>query len=239
MAEEPIKLFATRSERYPEPGARDAVQGATRAALAAIPILGGSITEVLSMILLPAVARRRDEWFKEIADALDQLEARVDGFKVENLVDDEGFATAVIHATRIAIGTHQQQKREMLRNALLNIAVGRGPREDLQQVFLDAIDTFTPSHMKVLKFFWTGVADLNRAGVWDALHPLPISNYAAVIGSLHSDLKGQEGLMQYLMTDIRNRGFSTILSPSDTFPQGPGITNLGIEFLRFVLEPPK
>ena len=61
MAEETIKLFATRAERYPEPDVADNVQGATRAALAAIPCIGGPITELLSMVLAPAVARRRDE----------------------------------------------------------------------------------------------------------------------------------------------------------------------------------
>ena len=56
-----------------------------RALLAAIPVIGGSITETLSMVLAPAVARRRDEWFKELADALDRLEQKAEGFRVEEL----------------------------------------------------------------------------------------------------------------------------------------------------------
>lgn len=51
MAEKPIKLFATRAERYPEPGDADVVQGAARAMLAAIPSVGGPLTEILSMFL--------------------------------------------------------------------------------------------------------------------------------------------------------------------------------------------
>lgn len=34
-------------------------------------VVGGSITEVFSLILAPAVARRRDTWFKELADGLE------------------------------------------------------------------------------------------------------------------------------------------------------------------------
>jgi len=30
-----------------------------------------------------------------------------------------------------------------------------------------------------------------------------------------------------------------VAKSADVFPQNPAITNLGIEFLRFVLEPPK
>src|ERR1700676_5480182 len=60
MAEDPIKLFSSRAERYPEPTEADIVQGTARAALAAIPFVGGSITEALSMVLAPAVTRREE-----------------------------------------------------------------------------------------------------------------------------------------------------------------------------------
>jgi hypothetical protein len=46
MVEDPIKLFSTRAERYPEPTDTDHAQGAARAALAAIPVIAGTITEV-------------------------------------------------------------------------------------------------------------------------------------------------------------------------------------------------
>jgi|SRR5579863_612261 len=239
MAEKPIKLFSTHADRYPERDDLDVALGAVRAALAAIPYVGGSITELLSMVLAPPVMRRRDEWLMELADGLDRLKATVEGFKIENLADNEPFVSAVIQATRIAIGTHEQEKRAMLRNALLNIAAGKGPQEELQQIYLDAIDAFTLSHVKVLKLLWTGLNDLIRAGLWDTLHPYAISDYATAIGHLHPDLKGQDGLMQYVMTDLMNRGFSSVSRPTDTFSPSPRVTNMGIEFLRFVLEPPK
>jgi hypothetical protein len=79
MAENPIKLFVSRAERYPQPTEADMIQGGARAALAAIPVIGGTVTEVLSMVLAPSVSCRRDVWFKELADGLDQLEAKVEG----------------------------------------------------------------------------------------------------------------------------------------------------------------
>jgi hypothetical protein len=151
MAEEPTKLFASRAERYPQSTAADAAQGTARAALAAIPLVGGSITEVLSMVLAPAVERRKDQWLRELADGLDEVEAKVDGFKIENLQHDEAFVSAVIQASRSAISTHKQEKREALRNALLNIALGRGPGQDEEQIFLRYIDELTPWHIRILK----------------------------------------------------------------------------------------
>jgi hypothetical protein len=99
MAEDPIKLFATRAERYPEQTDTDIAQGSARPALAGIPIIGGAVTEVLSMVLAPSVVRRRDQWFKELAHALDEIERKVEGFKVENLQNDESFVSAAIQAT--------------------------------------------------------------------------------------------------------------------------------------------
>jgi hypothetical protein len=72
--------------------------------------------------------------YQEILDiGLDRLEAKVEGFKVENLQHDEEFVSAVIEASRLAISTHKQEKREALRNALLNIALHRSTDEDQQQ----------------------------------------------------------------------------------------------------------
>ena len=238
MAEDPIKLFSTRAERYPQPTDADLVHGTARAALAAIPILGGSMTEVMSMVLAPAIERRREAWFKDLADGLDELEKKVNGFKVQDLPNDEAFVSAVIDATRIAISTHQVEKRTMLRNALLRVAVGRGPDEELQQVFLNAIQSFSLSHIKVLEVLWRGTQELTAKGLWDAtLNRYSVGDFGTAIKLLHPQLAAQPGLLEYIMTDVKNWGFSRLSGPSDVFPQSPGITNVGIAFLQFVLAP--
>lgn len=239
MAEDPIKLFATRAERYPQPTEVDAIQGGARAALAAIPLIGGTVTEVLSMVLAPSVNRRRDEWFKELADGLDQLEAKVEGFKVENLVGNEVFVSGVIQATRAAAATHQQEKREYLRNILLKIAIGKGPGEELQHVFISAIDTFTASHVKVLDVLWNAAGNLTQRGLWSASSPHGIHDYGKAIKTLHPELADQDNLLRYIMADLHNWGLTNLSKPEDAFPQGgsQAITNMGVEFLTFVLKP--
>jgi hypothetical protein len=235
MAEDPIKLFATRAERYPKPTEVDIVQGAARTALAAFPIIGGSITEFLSMVLSPAVARRRDEWLKELADALDQVESKVDGFSVESLAQNDAFVSATIRATHIAMETHQQEKREYLRNALLNIAVGKGLDEVKQQIFLNAIEAFSPAHVKALNVVWRGPA---LKIPWDAKAiPIPRRNYGAAIGLVATELNGEVNVIDAILADLRNRGFSKLGGQELSFPQGGIITGLGVEFLKFVLSP--
>lgn len=130
MAEQPVKIFATRAERYPEPGVTNETRALVKSGLAAIPAIGGALSELIDLVISPSLARRRDDWLRELANALEALEARVEGFRLENLAGNEAFVSATIQATRIAVGTHQREKREMLRNTLLQVASGRGPAED-------------------------------------------------------------------------------------------------------------
>ena len=153
MAEDPIKLFSSGSDRYPGPDEADAIQGGARAALSAIPVIGGTVTEILSIVLAPVVSRRRDEWFKEFADGLDQLEKKVDGFEVEKLAGNEEFVSAVIQATRIAVASHQREKLDIIRNAVLNVALSKSVDEEKQIVFLHLIDTFSITHFEILRLF--------------------------------------------------------------------------------------
>jgi len=235
MAEDPIKLFATRAERYPEPAEADTAQAIAKAGIAAIPVIGVPINQVLSLVLTPAVGRRRDEWLKELADALDEMEKEVAGFRIEKLADDEAFVSATIQATLIAIGTHQREKREYPRNALLNIAKGITSDEIKQQVFLNAIEAFTPTHIKALNVIWRG-SGLNIG--WDKNSiPMMQRTYGAAIEILAPEVKGQTSLIGAVLADLRNRGFSNLGGPDLAFPQGAIITNLGIEFLNFVLSP--
>ena len=237
MTEEPTKLFATRAERYPEPTDADKALGGTRAALAMIPIAGGPINELLSLVVAPAVQNRRDQWFKELADGLEALEAKVEGFTIETLVDNEVFVSAVLQATRIAGSTHDQQKRRYLRDAVLKVALGKGPKEEYQQLFLNAVEEFTTAHIRVLKVLWRGVQDLIEQDIWDpVMKRFNITNYKQAIEALLPELKGEEDLIRFIMRDLVNRGLSRVADPEDAFPENPGVTSLGGQFLNFVLD---
>jgi hypothetical protein len=209
-------------------------QGAARATLSVIPVIRGSITEILSLVLTPAVTRRRDEWFKELADALDQLEKKVEGFKVGTLADNEVFVSATIQATRIAIGTHQREKCEYLRNALLNIAKGTTSDEIKQRIFLNAIEAFTPAHIKALNVIWRG-GGLKIS--WDE-NSIPIMQrtYEAAIGILAPEVKGKTSLIGAVLADLRNRGFSNLGGADLAFPQGGNNHELGSRIPKFCVE---
>ena len=240
MAEDPIKLFSTRAERYPEADEADIALGAGRAVLAAIPVIGGTLTEVLSLILAPAVLRRRDTWFKELADALEEAERRIDGFSIENLAQDEGFVSAVIEATRSAISTHKQEKRQALRNALLNIALHHSADEDEEQTFLRYIEELTVRHLRILKFFENPPKLLAARG---AQINFNMGSADQALESMYPELGSRRELCRQIVTDLHARGL--LNAPSsflDIVTTGSGMvakrtTPLADRFLAFIADP--
>lgn len=234
MTEGPIKLFATRAERYPHPNDIDTTRTVLEKTAEFVPIFGPATVQVIGQFLVPGVERRREEWFRELADDFDRLKETVDGFSVENLAQNEALVSAMIQATRIAIGTHQEKKREHLRSALLNIALGTMPDEVKQQIFLNAIEAFAPAHVQALVLI-RGAAQ-NIPWEKNAI-PLHQRTYGSALGVIVPELKGQVSLIGAIFVDLRNRGFSSLSGPDLVFPQGGLITNLGAEFLNFVLRP--
>jgi hypothetical protein len=219
----------------PQRSTGDYTHTAAKAALSLIPVAGGAAAELFSLVLAPPIERRRDGFMADLYRRLKQLEEKVAGFHLKDLQNNEAFVSAALQATRAAIGTNQQEKREYLQNALLNIAAGKSPDEIKQQMFLNAIEAFAPAHVRVLDLCWKGSG---KRFDWDQFNvPLPLRTYAAAMQIVAPELKGQPGLCETVLIDLRNRGFSKLGTAEMPFPQSAQITNLGIEFLNFVLSP--
>ncbi len=225
MAEDPIKLFATRAELYPQARAGDVAVGTTRAVLSAIPMVGGSATELLSLVLAPPVARRRDEWLKELADALEQLERRVDGFSVEALQNNEGFVSITLQAAQAAMRTHQEEKRDALRNAALNSALSQDADEDEQLMFVGLADVFTVLHLELLKLFADRVN-------YPELQRQQLRDRRELTDPIVLDLNSRGLLKDPRASVARTRGSDESLTI-----QSWTLTRLGTKFLTFISLP--
>jgi hypothetical protein len=185
MPEDPIKLFATRSERLPEPDDAQTLREAIEKGIEQVPFAGPITNFIVSRFWVPNASRRLEEWLKEFADDFDRHCA---GSSVENIVRDEAFISASVQVARIVVSTHQREKLDYLRNALLNIAVGKGVGEIKQQIFLNAIEVFTPAHVKILNLIWRS---LNPG--WDKHSvPLPQRTYSRAIELLVPEVRGSQ-----------------------------------------------
>jgi hypothetical protein len=115
----------------------------------------GSIFAALfgSVVYPPPITQRINQLLMDIAFKLEELEIR-GKLEIDELLNNEGFISTLLHAIQIAIRTHQKEKLEALKNAVLNSALKTAPEDDYKTLFLSFIDNFTIAHVKILKFFY-------------------------------------------------------------------------------------
>ena len=232
MNEEPIKLFATISERYPEPDETDTALTVARSIIGVAP-LGGSLLELLSPFLGPPVERRREEWAKDLGDVVESI-----GKQVEELGSDDVFVSSVIRTSRIAIATHRANKRQFLKNMLIKIGSGCAPDEDMLEVYFRIIEDLTPSHIILLDFL--SMSSSRIAKLCGGTFPVGMK-YQVVLDRVLPELSKKGELVQQILQDLARDRLIAPGAPGThfsqlSFPQQM-MTNHGINFLNFVLSP--
>jgi hypothetical protein len=83
------------------------VQTGAEMAANAVPVVGGPIAVLLAVALDYRLNQRRERWFTELAEAVEELQERFDGFHPDALADNDAFVYAVMAPTRIVDHTSQ------------------------------------------------------------------------------------------------------------------------------------
>ena len=226
-------------EKYtpPEKSAGDVVHAVARAGLGTIPVVGAAATELLTVIITPPLEKRRSEWMAEIGDALRKLEEQM-GVVLESLQTNDQFVDVAVAASQIALRTSNKEKREALKNAILNSALPNAPEESLQKMFLSFIDTLTVWHLKLLDLF-------NDPPTYIQKHNLRFGVSMGVmshlIESAFPELKGKRDLYDLIWKDLFSRALVTT-DGLHTMMTGSGIvakrtTEIGRLFLDYIKDP--
>lgn len=127
----------------------DRVHAVVKAALGIAP--GGP--ELFEAVITSPLEKRRDEWRRDVTEAVRELQERLENFDPRKLGENQMFVTAVAEAGFIAIRNHSKEKRQALLNAIQNSALQSAPDEELQLLFLALVDSLTPMHLRLLKLF--------------------------------------------------------------------------------------
>ena len=213
----------------PKQSAGDAAHAVAKAGISTIPFVGGPAAELFQWVVQPPLERRREHWMAAVGEKLKELESR--GLDLEALSCNEQFVSAVMQASQIALRTHQSEKLEALRNAVLNVATGQAPDDTLQHIFLNLVDALTEQHLRVLKVFQspTPPPGMSMGGLGHVLeHNIP-------------ELRRRQDLYIQLWVDLYARGLVNTERLNVTM-SGNGLaakrtTDLGDAFLHFVASP--
>lgn len=230
-------MSGNQDYRPPKASAGDRAHSAIRAAVGAVPYVGAAGMELFSALVSPPLERRQDQWMEEVGEVLGRLqqEGRV---RVEDLSNNDAFVDTMLHASHIAMRNSEKEKREQLRNAVLNAALPKPPDRSIQQVFLGFVDTFTVWHVRALAVLDNPVKWF-RAG--DRPVPTPTEHLEDLIEAAFPELRGKREFTQLLLRDLAGRGLIVGQEKGTVFvvPSIPEnqTTQLGMEFLKFITDP--
>jgi hypothetical protein len=219
---------------------REIVERAAEAALGSVPLVGSALAVTFVIALGWRLEQRREKWFTELAEAVEELRQRVDDFDLGPLADDDRFVDAVVTATRTVEHTHQHEKITALRNAVLNSVAPGAPDADTQAIFLNLVDRFTPSHLRLLTLWDDPLAWFSSH---DGLTP-PVAGMAGsrtqTVEAGLPEMRGRQGFYLLIAGELSSAGMlaanlSGMVTATSLMDRLT--TDFGRQFVRFISPP--
>ena len=229
----------SNAERELKPSVGDVGHAMVKGVLSQVPLLGGPASEFFSLYIASPLSKRRDEWIESLDRRLSALETQVEGFRKDQIGGNELFVTAFLQAVPMAVRSHQKEKREALRNAVLHAALREPPDEDLQLIFLGYIDAFSPWHLRVLKYLQDPLRWMETQQI--AIDDVLAGSRATALERAFPELGGRQEFYDQLVRDLHARSLiKTDSLHGMVTAQGmfaPLIAPTGDQFLTFIASP--
>lgn len=212
----------------PEKTTGDAAHSVAKAVISGVPIIGGPASELFQQVVQPPLEKRRERWMEDVGQRLYDLANT--GLDLEQLQSDERFISTVMHASHLALRTHQKEKLTAFRNVITNVAKGQSPEETVEFIFLNLIDSLSVLHLQILQLFQAPTAPPN----------MTMGGLSNVLERNIPKLAGRRELYDQLWADLYSRGLVSTRNLHTTM-SGSGLrekrtTGLGDQFLAFISE---
>ncbi|NEQ73222.1 MAG: hypothetical protein F6K23_09115 [Okeania sp. SIO2C9] len=183
---------------------KDKNYNAKKALVSAIPAIGSLAVTFYENYIKEPSSQRLHDFLEELVQNLLILQQKIEAVSFDNPT----FETTFLKAIRIAECEHQQEKLEVLRNAVLNSAIPNSLKDDIQAIFLKWIDEFTVSHIRLLRM----------------LHYIDNYNYEEFLANLQ-DLEENRDFYNQVLLALRGKGLIKLREVYETFEEEPPTTD--------------
>jgi len=223
----------------PKASVGDAAHLVAKVAIGQVPLIGSGAAELFNAVIRPPLEKRKHTWMEVVGEGLRNLE-QAGATIVEELASNEAFIDTLLQASNAAVRTSLEEKREALRNAVLNAALPHAPDSTRQQMFLNWVETLTVSHLRILKLLsdpraWYKAAN-RQPPQWQIAGSL-----WALIANAFTELANEQKLCIKIGKDLYNAGLIStdgiMTNMSGDGPLEKRATDLGNELLRFITDP--
>jgi len=213
--------------------AGDLAHKTTKVVLSAFP----GAAELFTTIIEEPVQRRRVEWLSSLSARLKETETKVDRLSIEKLGENEEFISVLMTASQIAQRSHQKEKLEALRNAVLNTALEIDIRDDLKFMFLSFVDELTVTELKMLAVTNDPISYAKLSG--DELGIEETKD--KILNMAFPDRTENLDIYKLFAKNLHTKGLLNVDNFTLNFSSS-GLplkitTDLGESFLRFIMEP--
>jgi hypothetical protein len=218
---------------------REVVERIGEAAIGSVQLVGAALAVAFVTTLNWRLEERREKWFTQLAEGVEELHERVDDLDLETLADDGRFVDAVVTATRTIEHTHQEEKITALRNAVLNSVAPDAPDADTQAIFFNLVDRFTPSHLRLLSLWDDPPAWFASHGLTPPQNVMSGSRTLTVEAGL-PEMKGRKDFYMVIASELYSAellagGLSGMVSATSLMDRLT--TGFGRQFARFISSP--
>jgi hypothetical protein len=223
----------------PQPSGGDHAHTLARAGVGSLPVVGSAAVELFQMVIMPPLEKRRLEWMELVAQGLRELEEK-QKCAIDELSSNDAFIDTVMSASQAALRNSQDEKREALKNAVMNSALPDSPDESRQQLFIGLVESLTVWHLRLLRFF-SDPARIFREQEKQLPQYVIAGSLSQLLTTAYPELKQERDFYEHIGKDLYNRGllgisgFHTVMSGSGVYEQRT--TAMGEQFLKFISEP--
>lgn len=223
----------------PEPTAADDAHAVTISVMNSLGPVGAAGAELFGWLVEPPLNARKNQWMDDVAEGLRELERRADCV-LEELKEKPEFIDAVCQASMAAIRTSQEEKREALRNAVLNSALPHSPDEWERTMFIHYVESLSVWHLIMLRLLCDPLAWFREAGIAPKEYHIAGSLGAMVVQAI-PEVQGRSELIEQCISDLQSRGllakfsYHTMVSQHGVY-ENRG-TKHGHDFLAYISSP--
>jgi len=108
----------------------------------------------LDVAVVGSIDALRSMWTKRQTELTVNVVAELEALKIDVqklIAENEHFATVFTMAIREAVATHEQEKLEALRNAVVNTATKLDLSQEKELLYLNTLSRLTASHLRILR----------------------------------------------------------------------------------------
>ncbi len=119
-------------------------------AISSLAPFGSAISELWSELFVAPITKRRLEWMRLVAQAIEEIQSKLDSVD-ERLDNDEHFIDILLSATHEAYKTSSKSKMNYLQNFVINTKLKPNVDRAIDHILLRRVGECTDAHIVMLK----------------------------------------------------------------------------------------